>query len=53
MKSSLTLLVLVLLLLNILAGCAEGPNQFAGARRETHETRAQMDGGFAAGCSNG
>jgi hypothetical protein len=27
MKSSLTLLVLVLLLLNILAGCAAGPNQ--------------------------
>jgi hypothetical protein len=28
MKSSLTLVVLVLLLLNILAGCAPGANQF-------------------------
>ncbi len=28
MKSSLALLVLVLLLLNIIAGCALGPNQF-------------------------
>src|ERR1700687_179321 len=28
MKSSLTLLVLILLLLNTLAGCAPGPNQF-------------------------
>jgi hypothetical protein len=30
MKSSLTLLVLALLLLNILAGCAPGSNQFKG-----------------------
>ena len=30
MKSSLTLLVLVLLLLSILAGCAPGPNLFKG-----------------------
>ncbi len=34
MKSSLTLLVLVLLLLNILAGCAAGPNQFKGTANE-------------------
>jgi hypothetical protein len=30
MKSSLTLLVLALLLLNILAGCSPGSNQFKG-----------------------
>jgi hypothetical protein len=30
MKSSLTLLLLALLLLNILAGCAPGSNQFKG-----------------------
>ncbi len=30
MKSSLTVLVLFLLLVHILAGCAAGPNQFAG-----------------------
>jgi hypothetical protein len=30
MKPSLTVLVLVLLLLNILAGCASGPNQSRG-----------------------
>ena len=34
MKSSLTLFVLVLLLLNILAGCAAGPNQFKGTASE-------------------
>lgn len=34
MKSSLTLLVLVLLLLNMLAGCAAGPNQFKGTASE-------------------
>ena len=34
MKSSLTLLVLVLLLLNILAGCAAGPNQLKGTANE-------------------
>src|SRR5271163_1570762 len=34
MKSSLTLLVLVLLLVSILAGCAAGPNQFKGAATE-------------------
>jgi hypothetical protein len=34
MKSSLTLLVLVLLLLNILAGCAPGPNQSKGTANE-------------------
>ena len=34
MKSSLTLLVLILLLLNILAGCAPGPNQFKGTATE-------------------
>jgi hypothetical protein len=34
MKSSLTLLVLVLLLLNILAGCAPGPNQSKGTASE-------------------
>src|ERR1700751_2163730 len=34
MKSSLTLLVLVLLLLNILAGCAAGPNPFKGTANE-------------------
>jgi hypothetical protein len=34
MKSSLTLLVLVLLLLNILAGCAPGANQFKGTASE-------------------
>jgi hypothetical protein len=28
MKSSLTFLILVLFLLNVLAGCAPGPNQF-------------------------
>jgi hypothetical protein len=30
MKPSLTVLVLVLLLMNILAGCAPGPNHFKG-----------------------
>ena len=34
MKSSLTLLVIVLLLLNILAGCAPGLNQFKGTASE-------------------
>jgi hypothetical protein len=34
MKSSLTLLVLVLLLVNILAGCAPGHNQFKGTGSE-------------------
>ena len=34
MKSSLALFVLVLLLLNILAGCAPGPNQFKGTTSE-------------------
>jgi hypothetical protein len=34
MKSSLALLVLVLLLLNILAGCAPGPNQSKGTASE-------------------
>ncbi len=34
MKSSETLLVLVLLLLNILAGCAPGPNQSKGTASE-------------------
>jgi hypothetical protein len=34
MKSSLTSLVLVLLLLSILAGCAAGPNQFKGTASE-------------------
>src|ERR1700756_5611117 len=34
MKSSLTLLVLILLLLNIVAGCAPGPNQFKGTATE-------------------
>ena len=34
MKSSLALLVLVLLLLNILAGCAPGSNQFKGTPGE-------------------
>jgi hypothetical protein len=34
MKSSLTLLVLVLLLLNILAGCAPGANQSKGTATE-------------------
>jgi len=34
MKSSLTSLVLVLLLLNTLAGCAPGPNQFKGTASE-------------------
>jgi hypothetical protein len=34
MKSSLILLVLVLLLLNILAGCAPGPNQSKGTASE-------------------
>jgi hypothetical protein len=34
MKSSLTLLVLVLVLLNILAGCAPGPNQSKGTASE-------------------
>ena len=34
MRSSLTLVVLVLLLLNILAACAPGANQFAGTARE-------------------
>jgi hypothetical protein len=34
MKSSLALLVLVLLLLNILAGCAPGRNQFKGTASE-------------------
>jgi hypothetical protein len=34
MRSSLTLLVLVLLLLNILAGCVPGPNQSKGTASE-------------------
>ncbi len=34
MKSSLTLLVLLLLLMNILAGCAAGPNQSKGTAGE-------------------
>jgi len=34
MKPSLTLLVLLLVLLNILAGCAPGPNQSIGAASE-------------------
>jgi hypothetical protein len=34
MKRSLTLLVLVLLLLSILAGCAPGPNQLKGTPSE-------------------
>jgi len=34
MKSSLALVVLVLLLLNILAGCAPGSNQFTGTPGE-------------------
>jgi len=34
MRSSLTLVVLALLLLNILAGCAPGANQSAGTARE-------------------
>jgi hypothetical protein len=34
MKSSLALLVLVLLLLNMLAGCAPGVNQFKGAAND-------------------
>ena len=34
MKSSLTLLVIVLLLVNILAGCAPGSNQFKGTSSE-------------------
>jgi hypothetical protein len=34
MKSSLTLLALVLLLVSILAGCAAGPNQFRGTATE-------------------
>jgi hypothetical protein len=34
MKSSFTLLVLVLLLLNIVAGCAPGPNQLRGTATE-------------------
>jgi hypothetical protein len=34
MKSSLTLLAVALLLLNILAGCAAGPNQFKGTPSE-------------------
>ena len=34
MKSSLVLLVFVVLLLNILAGCAAGPNQFKGTASE-------------------
>jgi len=34
MKSSLTFLVLVLLLLSILAGCAPGPNELKGTASE-------------------
>jgi len=36
MKSSLVLLVLVLLLMNILAGCAPGPNQSKGPATSEH-----------------
>lgn len=34
MKSTLTFFVLVLLLLNVLTGCAAGPNQFKGTVTE-------------------
>jgi hypothetical protein len=34
MKFSLTLLVLLLLLMNVLAGCAAGPNQYKGTANE-------------------
>jgi len=34
MKSSVTLLLLVLLFLNVLAGCAPGPNNFKGTASE-------------------
>ena len=37
MKSSLALLLLVLLLLNILAGCAPGPNEFKGTSGENYK----------------
>ena len=36
MKSSFTLLVLLLFVLNILAGCAPGPNQSTGIVSEQH-----------------
>src|SRR5208282_2696867 len=39
MKSSLTLLALVLLLVSILAGCAAGPNPFRGRRLNTTSSR--------------
>ena len=37
MKSSLTLLVLLLLFMNILAGCAGGPNQYKETANEHSE----------------
>ena len=37
MKSSLTLLVLLLLFMNILAGCAAGPNLYKGTANEHSE----------------
>ncbi len=37
MKSSLTLLVLLLLFMNILAGCAAGPSQYKGTANEHSE----------------
>jgi hypothetical protein len=36
MKSTLIFFVLVLLLLNVLAGCAAGPNQFKGTATENN-----------------
>ena len=37
MKSSLAMLVLLLLFLNILAGCAPGPNEFKGIASENYK----------------
>ena len=42
MKSSLTLIVLLLVLINILAGCAAGPNEYKGTAKRTQHGRGLL-----------